>query len=148
MNQRYTIDTTALMSYFSKTFDIECIISDKGIEIINKAFESNTIILFIPSIVFVEIFSKKFVSSEIAARIRFELYEKINSCNNISIEAIDQEVLECFIRITDIEKEYNFDNHDKIIYATAMKFQAPLITSDLRLIRYNKRKKLVPDIIP
>lgn len=147
MKQRYTIDTTALMSYFNNIFDIECKISKDAINIIYEAFEENKHILQIPSIVFIEIFSKQFTSPEKASQIRYVVYEKIKSCENISIEAIDQEILECFIQITDIEVNHNFDNHDKIIFATAMKYQAPLITSDLRLIRYNRRKKLIPEII-
>lgn len=148
MNQRYIVDTTALISYFADIFGVQCVISKEGIEIIESAFERGLTNLLIPSIVFIEIFSKKFVNPEIAAKIRYNVYEKVKSCENVSIESIDKEVLECFLDIQDIEKDYNFDNHDKIIYATAMKYQAPLITSDLRLIRYNNRKKMIPVIIP
>ncbi|QIK59821.1 PIN domain-containing protein [Dysgonomonas sp. HDW5A] len=147
MKQKYTIDTTALMSYFANVFEIKCKISKEAISIINEAFDEKKHILLIPSIVFIEIFSKQFTSPEKAAQIRYTVYEKIKSCENVSIEAIDKELLECFIQITDIESEHNFDNHDKIIFATAMKYQSSLITSDLRLIRYNKKKKLIPTII-
>lgn len=147
MKQKYIIDTTGLMSYFANVFEIKSKISKDAINVINEAFEENKHILLIPSIVFIEIFSKQFTTPERAAKIRYAVYEKIKSCENISIEAIDQEVLECFIQIRDVENNYNFDNHDKIIFATAIKYQAPLITSDLRLIRYNKRKKLIPNII-
>ena len=147
MRKRYTIDTTALMSYFSDTFQIECKISKDAINIIGEAFDENKHIIQIPSIVFVEIFSKQFTTPEKAAQIRYVVYEKIRCCENVSIEAIDKELLECFIQITDIEANHNFDNHDKIIFATAMKYQNPLITSDLRLIRYNRRKRLIPGII-
>ncbi len=147
MKQRYTIDTTALMSYFSDTFEIESKISKDAINIMDEAFNEDKHILQIPSIAFIEIFSKQFTSPEKAAQIRYAVYERIKTCENISIESIDQEILECFIRITDIEIDHNFDNHDKIIFATAMKYQNPLITSDLRLIRYNKKKKLIPYVI-
>ncbi|MFR2223595.1 MAG: PIN domain-containing protein, partial [Bacteroides xylanisolvens] len=50
-------------------------------------------------------------------------------------------------KITDIEKKYSFDNHDKLIYSTAIKYNVPLLTSDLRLKRYNKKKKMIPQII-
>lgn len=147
MKQRYIIDTTALMSYFANIFEIESKVSKEALTIIDEAFENNKHILLIPSIVFIEIFSKQFISPERASKIRYAVYEKIKSCKNISIESIDREVLECFIQITDIEVNHNFDNHDKIIFATAIKHQVPLITSDLRLIRYNKKKKLIPNII-
>lgn len=147
MNQRYIIDTTALISFFSPIFEVPSKITEDACNIISTAFETNENILMIPSIVFVEIFSKQFKSPEKAAAIRYEVFEKIRNCDNISIEPIDKELLSCFITITDIERNHNFDNHDKIIFATAMKYQAPLITSDQRLIRYNKRKKLIPEII-
>lgn len=134
------------MSYFSDIFGIKSKISQDALNVMNEAFEEKKHLLLIPSIVFIEIFSKQFTSPEKAARIRYAVYEKIKSCENISIEAIDQEILECFILIKDIESDYNFDNHDKLIFATAIKYQAPLITSDLRLIRYNKKKKLIPSI--
>lgn len=147
MKQRYIIDTTALMSYFANIFEIESKVSKEALTIIDEAFENNKHILLIPSIVFIEIFSKQFISPERASKIRYAVYEKIKASKNISIESIDREVLECFIQITDVEANHNFDNHDKIIFATAIKYQASLITSDLRLIRYNKKKKLIPNII-
>lgn len=147
MKQRYIIDTTALMSYFANIFEIESKISKEALTIIDEAFENKKYILLIPSIVFIEIFSKQFISLERASKIRYAVYEKIKTCENISIESIDQEVLECFIQVTDVEANHNFDNHDKIIFATAIKYQAPLVTSDLRLIRYNRKKKLIPSVI-
>ena len=134
MKQKYVIDTTALMSYFSSTFEIQNKMSQHALDIIS-------------SIVFVEIFSKQFTNVERSEKIRYEVYEKIKSCDNISIEAIDKEVLEAFLKITDIEKKYSFDNHDKLIYSTAIKYNVPLLTSDLRLKRYNKKKKMIPQII-
>ena len=147
MKQKYVIDTTALMSYFSSTFEIQNKMSQHALDIISQAFNNDSIILLIPSIVFVEIFSNQFTNVERSEKIRYEVYEKIKSCDNISIEAIDKEVLEAFLKITDIEKKYSFDNHDKLIYSTAIKYNVPLLTSDLRLKRYNKKKKMIPQII-
>ena len=121
--------------------------SQHALDIISQAFNNDSIILLIPSIVFVEIFSKQFTNVERSEKIRYEVYEKIKSCDNISIEAIDKEVLEAFLKITDIEKKYSFDNHDKLIYSTSIKYNVPLLTSDLRLKRYNKKKKMIPQII-
>lgn len=147
MKQKYVIDTTALMSYFSSTFEIQNKMSPDALDIISQAFNNNTVILLIPSIVFVEIFSKQFINEERSEKIRYEVYEKIKSCDNISIEAIDKEVLEAFLEITDIEKKYSFDNHDKLIYSTAIKYNVPLLTSDLKLKKYNKKKKMIPRVI-
>ena len=103
--------------------------------------------MYFPSIVFIEIISKFFVTEEKACLIRYEIFEKINNQENMSIEPIDIEVLEAFMQIRDIEPDFNFDNHDKQVFATAMKYKCPLITSDTKLIRYNKRKGLIPCII-
>ena len=97
MKQKYVIDTTALMSYFSATFEIQNKMSQYALNIISQAFNNEDIILLIPSIVFVEIFSKQFTNKERSEKIRYEVYEKIKSCANISIEPIDQEVLESFV---------------------------------------------------
>ena len=59
MKQKYVIDTTALMSYFSSTFEIQNKMSQHALDIISQAFNNDSIILLIPSIVFVEIFSKQ-----------------------------------------------------------------------------------------
>lgn len=147
MKQRYVIDTTSLISYFAPIFEKECVISKAAIQIIEDAFNDSNVILYYPSIVFIEVFSKHFVNEERAKLIRYEVFEKIKNQGNMSIEAIDFEVLEKFMKILDIEPDYNFDNHDKQIFATAMKYNCSLITSDERLIRYNRRKKLIPEVI-
>lgn len=147
MKDRYVIDTTSLISYFSSVFDKKCVISDQALMIIDKAFIDSNIILYFPSIVFLEVFSKHFVNEEKARLIKYEVFERIKSQENMSIEAIDIEVLDEFMKIRDIEPDYNFDNHDKQIFATAMKYNCSLITSDERLIRYNKRKNLIPEVI-
>ena len=145
---KYTVDTTAVISYFKDVFDgAKPQISDSSLNIIDSAFRDASIILYFPSIIFVEIFSKWFRDEEFACKIRSNVYTPIISQENFAIEPLDKEVLENFIKITDIESGWNFDNHDKQILATAMKFQTPLITSDERIARYNKRKKVVPSIL-
>lgn len=147
MKQRYVIDTTSLISYFESIFEKGSAISKSSIQIIEDAFSDPNIILYYPSIIFLEIFSKYFINEEKAGLIKYEVFEKIRKQENMSIEPIDIEVLEAFMKIQDIEHDYNFDNHDKQIFATAMKYNCPLITSDESLIRYNRRKNLIPYII-
>lgn len=145
---RYTVDTTTVISYFIDVFDgAEPQISKKSLDIIDNAFNDTSIILYFPSIIFVEIFSKWFRDEELAYRIKSDVYIPIVSQENFAIEPLDKEVLENFIKITDIEPGWNFDNHDKQILATAMKFQTPLITSDERIARYNRKKNVIPSIL-
>lgn len=144
---RYVIDTNAVISLFNEVFNGDISLSVRGINIIRQAFNDKNILILIPSIVFLEIFSKWFKDEETTSKIRYQVYEHIKNQENFSIELFDKEVLENFIAINDIEAGYNFDNHDKQVFATAMKFNCPLITSDLRLIRYNERKNIIPSVI-
>lgn len=146
--KRYTIDTTALISYFIDEFKgAEAQISAKSLSIIRNAFNDPNIILYFPNVVFLEIFSKWFRDEECAQRIKSKVYIPICNQDNFAIEPFDREVLENFIKIRNIEHGWNFDNHDKQILATAMKFNTPLITSDERIIRYNKRNNVIPAIL-
>ncbi len=143
---RYVVDTTSLISYFSNVFGQGSQISEQSLKLIDSAF-SGKVILIIPSIVFVEIFRKWFTSQEMARKIRYEVFERIKSQENIEIKPLESEVLENFIKIVDIESSHNFDNHDKQVLASAMMLQCELITSDRRIIRYNRRKKVIPGIL-
>lgn len=146
--EKYTIDTNCIISFFNSEFEgANCSVSSKALDVLERAFIDSSIKIFIPSIVFIEIYSKWFKDEESAQRIRSNVFLPIFNQENFAIEELDKEVLENFVKITDIEKGWNFDNHDKQILATAMKHQTVLITSDERIIRYNKRKKVIPDIV-
>lgn len=145
----YVVDTNALISYFSEMFPgADVSISASSLEIIDSAFKNNNEIkLIIPACVFIEIFIKWFKSDEIASKIISEVYIRIKEKENIEIQPLDKEILENYIRIKDIESDHNFDGHDKQVFASAMTMNCSLITSDQRLIRYNKRKKMIPEIL-
>lgn len=144
---RYVLDTTSLISYFHGVFERPSQISKMSLKIIESAFTEENTILIIPNIVFVEIFKKWYRSEEWSEKIRYEVYEKVISRPNIEIRPLDLEQLETFLLITDIEPDHNFDNHDKQILACAMMLNCDLITSDRRIIRYNKRKSVVSNIL-
>ncbi|WP_299824846.1 PIN domain-containing protein [uncultured Pontibacter sp.] len=145
MKNKIVLDTNSLISYFSHIFNVPKTISKSGLDIIDKAINHSKFNLIIPSIVFVEIFHKWFKDAELAAEIRLEIYELIRGKDNIAILEIDKEVLEKFIIIDNIQ--FNFDNHDKIILATAMVHNCPLITSDSRIRIYNESNNVIPAII-
>ncbi len=146
MNNGYVVDTTSLISYFNNIFGGPAKISRDALKVIETAFKRDSDIkLSIPSIVFVEIFDKWFDNEEIAAAIRIEIMILIAERPNIEIKPIEKEVLENFIKIND--DFIKFDNHDKIILASSMMLQWPLITSDSRIIRYNNKYRVIPDII-
>lgn len=143
----YVVDTTALVSYYSDVFELDCKISEDAISIIESGIINEEVKLIIPNVVFVEIFAKFFFKEEMKARIIAEVFKPLKEKHNIAFMPLEREVLENFIQIVDIEAAYNFDNHDKQVLATAMMFNCPLITSDRRLYRYNRRKSIVPIVI-
>ncbi len=140
------IDTTALISYFDIVFHRQPQISQDAIKFMQHAFRSDKdVLLSIPSIVFIEIFDKWVIDDEFRAMFISEVLEVISQCPNIEIKPIDEEVLQMFISLND--PIVNLENHDKIILASAMALQWPLITSDSKLVRYVKKYKVIPTII-
>jgi len=149
MNQLYVVDTCAIISYFKDILQQGATnsISDSSLKIIDKAFTNNEIKLIFPAVIFIELYDKWFNTIEDASRIYSEIYLKIFNQENMEIQPLDKEILENFIKITDIESNHKFDNHDKQVLASAMTMQCTLITSDLPLIRYNGRKNVIPLIL-
>jgi len=144
---RFVIDTTALISYYSDIFNQGSQISKKGLFVIDHAFkDKDSAIIIVPSIVFVEIFDKWFkgnkgLDEEFRARFTVDVFETIRQAPNFEIREIDAEVLEKFLSLEDLE--INLENHDRIILASAIVLEAPLITSDSKIISFI-RKYQVP----
>lgn len=147
MNKKYAVvDTTALISFFDTVFKRPSQISRDAIRMMQDAFQLNSnVLLSIPSIVFVEIFDKWVVNDEFRAMFVSEVLELISQFPNIEIKSIDVEVLQLFITLDD--PDVNLENHDKIILASAMMLQWPLITSDNRIAKYVRKHKVIPNVI-
>lgn len=147
MNKRYAVlDTNALISYFDSVFKVKPQISDEALKMIRHAFQTDSdVLLSIPSIVFVEIFDKWICDDEFRAMFVAEVLEQILQAPNIEIKPIDQEVLEQFVCLND--STINLENHDRLVLASAMMLQWPLITSDGTILQYVERHKVVPQII-
>jgi len=146
MAKNYVIDTTSLISYFEKVFKEKPKISRPALRVIGNAFKMHSEIkLSIPSIVFIEIYDKWYRDEEMAAKIKIEIMNLIMERPNIEIKPIEKEVLENFLKIKD--KSIKIDNHDKIIMASSMMLQWPLITSDSKIIKYNRRHGVIPYIL-
>jgi predicted nucleic acid-binding protein len=140
----YVIDTNAIINYHNDIFNENDNLSRNARNIIDRGFSnSSDVRLSIPSIVFVEIFKKKFVNDEIAKTF-LEIYKVIKESPNIEIKSIDREVLEKFILI---DHNYVSENHDKIILASAMMLSCPLISYDTKIVQYVKNTGIIPAII-
>jgi PIN domain nuclease of toxin-antitoxin system len=143
MNRLYVADTTSIISYFNEVFNVPRKLSTRGCLIIQQALSANpsNIRLSIPSVVLVEIFDKWFLEDEIASKLRYEVFEPIKGSPNVEVKPIEQEVLENMLKIGD--ELGNHDMHDKIILASAMMLNCPLITTDSKLISYIRNHKVV-----
>lgn len=144
--RRYVIDTTAIISYFDSIFEEKPKVSQKGLRIIRQAFQSpDNNILIIPSIVFIEIFEKWIRDDEFQAKVRAEILEPVKQAPNIEIRPVDVEVLEHFVELVD--PDIRFDNHDRLILASAVSLNAPLITSDRKISKFVARHHTIPKVI-
>ncbi len=150
MRKLYVIDTNSLIAFykdiFRQSFDYKGSpeLSKSTKKIIEHAIidHATDIRISIPSIVFIEIFDKWLKTEEFLRLFYYEVYTPIKCSPNIQIRSTDREVLENLIYITgDLE---NHDLHDKIILATAMTLESPLITTDKKLIEYVNQSKVVP----
>jgi hypothetical protein len=149
IRQRFVIDTTTLISYFSSVFQGARIqISQAALELVANTFKAESnYLMIIPSIVFVEIFDKWFrgTDQEFRSRFRVEVYEPIRNNPNIEVREIDVEILETLLRLDD--SQINLENRDKLILAAAQILDAPLITSDRKIQRYFTKYRNIPSII-
>jgi predicted nucleic acid-binding protein len=142
----YVVDTTAIISFFYDVFQQRSAISSAALKIMEAGFSgASNVRLSIPSIVFVELFEKWHLKAETAAQIRYEIVNKVIFAEHVEIRSLDPEVLENFIGIDD-EVE-NLENHDKIVLASAMTLECPLITSDHKILSYVNKHRVIPRII-
>ncbi len=153
MRNLYVIDTCCLIAFFDSIFryapdyDGSAELSPKTKTIINQAIISETtdIRLSVPSVVFIEIYEKWLGTEEFSKIFFYEVYSVLKQSVNIEIRPIDREVLENLIAINGILK--NHDLHDKIVLASAIALESPLITTDTDVIDYVSEHKVIPAIL-
>ena len=145
MQKLYVLDTNAVISFFDKVFcrSNKYIrlqpLSKKVRENIEEALFSNEthIRLSIPTVVFIEIYEKWLISEEFCRMFFYEVFIPITQSQNVEIRPIDREVLENLLEIGGILK--NHDLNDRLILASAIALNAPLITTDKKIIKYIKK---------
>jgi len=150
MRNLYVIDTNAVISFFDGVFrysnkynKLQPLSNNVMINIKEALFSRETSIrLSIPTVVFIEIYEKWLMSEEFCRRFFYEVFQPITQSPNIEIRPIDREVLENLLEIGGTMEEH--DLHDRLILASAMALNAPLITTDRTIIRYIRNTKIVP----
>lgn len=147
MSELFVSDTNALITYFYEVFNVQSKQSQKVKTIFDSALSNSidNIKLSIPSVVFIEIFEKWFVSEEFARKFYYNVYTPIIVSPNIEIKPIDGEVLENLLRIRG--NLSNHDINDKLILASAMMLNCPLITTDQSIIEFVSENAVIPSIV-
>lgn len=140
MVTRYVIDTSCLINYYNTVFGEKNLLSKKVRSLIDRSFsKSGDVLLVVPSIVLVEIYYKWFRSQEFAQKFFYEVYIPLKESPFIEIKPIEREVLENLFIIS-----IDHDLHDKIILASAIMLNCPLITFDRIIIEYVTKTKIIP----
>ncbi|MEI7636578.1 MAG: PIN domain-containing protein [Syntrophus sp. (in: bacteria)] len=147
MIERYVTDTNSIISYFSDVFDRPNILSFKAKSLIEQALSNpwGSVRLSIPSIVFVEIYEKWFLNEEFVRKFFYEVYTAIDNSANVEIKPIDKEVIENLQQIGG--NLLHHDIHDKLIVASAMMLNCPIITTDSAIMEYVKGNQAIPSVI-
>lgn len=152
MRKLYVIDTNAVISFFDSVFQhsskynsLQPLSKRAMVNIEEALFSKETHIrLSIPTVVFIEIYEKWLISEEFCQRFFYEAFTPITQSQNIEIRPIDREVLENLLQISGTLKDH--DLHDRLILASAMSLDAPLITTDRKIIRYVRDNRVVPSV--
>ena len=146
MKIRFVIDTNCLTFYFVNVFKQPHKFTASTLRLLDLAFSGcPDVLLSIPSIVFVEIFDKWLQNEEFSAKFYYEVYGPIKRCENIEIRPIDAEVME---NLVDIQGSLaGHDMHDKIVLASAMALDCPLVTTDKKIAEYVRGSRVIPGIL-
>jgi PIN domain nuclease of toxin-antitoxin system len=113
----YVTDTHSLVWYFTGSSRL----SKRALNVFEKTVKEGTI--FIPTVVLAEIM---YISKKGRIPISFsETLEKIEHNDNFEITPLDLDILNIADKI-----EYDMEMHDRIIVATAIFHDVPVITKD------------------
>lgn len=113
----YVTDTHSLVWYFTESQRL----SKKALKVFEKTLEEGSII--IPTVVLAEIM---YISRKGRINISFaETVKKIRESENFEIAPLDLDILNAADEI-----DYDLEMHDRLIVATALFFDVPVITRD------------------
>jgi len=113
----YVTDTHSMVWYLLE----DPRLSKKVLEIFEES--ANKSIIFIPTIVLAEMM---FISEKGKVKISFkETLEEIENCEKFEIISLDLYIIRMASKL-----EYDLEMHNRLIVATALYFDTPLLTSD------------------
>ena len=118
----YVTDTHSIVWYFTD----DPRLSRRALEVFEKTIKEGAII--IPAVVLAEIM---YIADKGKITLTFdETLQKIGSYENFIVAALDLEILKVAEKI-----KVNLEMHDKLIAATALYYNASLITKDLLITK-------------
>jgi PIN domain nuclease of toxin-antitoxin system len=146
----YVCDTCCLISYFRDIFEplgAGINLSPGTRSLIDFALcpDYSNIKISIPSVVFCEIYDRWLLSKETVKQFYYEAYLKLDSSPNIEIKPIEKDVLYHLITIDGELNDHEIT--DKIVVASALELDCPLITTDETIINYHKSQNKIRKII-
>ena len=147
MIRRYVTDTNCIIWYFYEVFEQPRSLSSRASGIMSEALSRTPrdVRLSIPSVVFLEVFDKWLREEELAAKFHYQVFLPILESPNIEIKPIEREVLEALVTVGGILT--NHDVHDKIIVASAIMLECPLITIDPKITQFARDHPAIPSVI-
>jgi predicted nucleic acid-binding protein len=146
VSRLFVVDTNAIISHYGDVLDRDACVTSTALGYIKRAFlPGSDIRLSVPSFVFVEMVCTLGKSQEARAKLRYEVFEPIRNCPNIEIRPLEKDTLHQMMKIAD--PTINLENHDKIMLASAMVLDCPLITSDAKILQFNRKHKAVSQIV-
>jgi len=148
--KRYVCDTCSLISYFDTIFEplgAGISLSNSARAIIDEAISPtfDNIKLSIPSVVFFEIFDKWLLTEENTRKFFYDAFSKLRNSPNVEIKPIERGVMEKLVTIED--ELFRHEIYDKIVVASAIELECPLLTTDTIIIEYNKKRGRIPKIL-
>ncbi len=154
VKKRYVIDTNGIITFYDEVFIKSPLHGRSGSmstntrtviqEAINP-FEGG-VLLSVPSIVFIEIYEKWLRSEEFFREFYFDVFIQLKESPNVEIRSLDQEVLENLLTVDGCLAQH--DLHDKIVVASAITLECPIITSDHKIIEFvGNGERKIPKVL-
>lgn len=143
----FVSDTTSLISYFNDVFSVPDVLSPKARRLIKAAVSTapTSVRISIPSIALIEIYEKWLVTEECLQAFHYEVLGPLRASPNIEIRPIDKEIIDNLLSIKDNLADHEIN--DKIVVASAIALNCPIITNDGEIIKYSKRHQNTPLIL-
>lgn len=143
----YVADTCSIISFYPEVFPNGNSITQDARDILSKGINDRyaNVQISIPSVVFIEIFEKWLDSEEFVKKFYFDVYYPLRENPDVELREIDEEVLSALIKIGG-----NLSNHeinDKLVLASAIVLNCPLISSDGEIKKYVDATGAIPRVI-